>query len=74
MSRQESQKRGSRSEAEKQARARNGYAPLPPSNEVRGAFGGQRRKESTDQDVSLSKNVHATKQGSTSNREKSGGE
>lgn len=61
MSKQESQKRGVRSESQKEMRARESYSPLPPSNEVRGAFGGHERREETDEDASLAQNVRATK-------------
>jgi hypothetical protein len=39
MSDQQSQKRGLRSEAQKEERARAAYEPVPPSNPVSGAFG-----------------------------------
>jgi hypothetical protein len=54
MSEQQSQKRGIRSEAQKEMRAREGYEPLPPSNAVAGAFGENRRETPTDQDLALS--------------------
>jgi hypothetical protein len=54
MSEQQSQKRGVRSEAQKEMRARNGYAPIPPSNAVDGAFGENKRDTPTDEDLSLS--------------------
>jgi hypothetical protein len=54
MSRQESQKRGIRSDAQKQQRARKGYDPIPPSNAVGGAFGKPDRQ--SDEDLSLSLN------------------
>ena len=53
MGEQQSQKRGVRSEAQKEARAREGYDPLPPSNAVGGAFGGNKPDSATDEDVSL---------------------
>ena len=54
MSEQQSQKRGARSEAQKEMRAREGYDPIPPSKPVAGAFGEQRRGTPTDQDLALS--------------------
>jgi hypothetical protein len=54
MSEQQSQKRGVRSEAQKEMRAREGYDPIPPSNPVAGAFGEQERDTPTDQDLALS--------------------
>lgn len=56
MSRQESQKRGIRSDAQKQQRAREGYDPIPPSNEVGGAFGRNEPDRQSDEDLSLSQN------------------
>src|SRR5687768_7298906 len=54
MSQQQSQKRGVRSEAQKEMRAREGYDPIPPSNPVAGAFGEDKRDTPTDQDLALS--------------------
>ena len=54
MSEQQSQKRGVRSEAQKEMRAREGYDPIPPSNAVAGAFGENERDTPTDQDLALS--------------------
>jgi hypothetical protein len=54
MSEQQSQKRGVRSEAQKEARAREGYDPIPPSNQVGGAFGENKRDTPTDEDLALS--------------------
>jgi hypothetical protein len=54
MSEQQSQKRGVRSEAQKDTRAREGYDPIPPSNAVAGAFGEGERTTPTDEDLSLS--------------------
>jgi hypothetical protein len=54
MSEQQSQKRGVRSEAQKEMRAREGYDPIPPSNPVGGAFGEHKRDTPTDQDLALS--------------------
>ena len=50
---QQSQKRGLRSDAQKQDRARDGYDPIPPANPVAGAFGEHKPDRVTDQDVSL---------------------
>ncbi|HEY6230697.1 MAG TPA: hypothetical protein VIW64_05505 [Pyrinomonadaceae bacterium] len=52
MSEQQSQKRGLVSEAQKTERARDGYAPIPPSNPVAGAFG-ESKGHPTDQDTAL---------------------
>jgi len=54
---QQSQKRGIKSDAQKQQRAREGYDPIPPSNEVAGAFGEHRPDQTTDQDASLDINT-----------------
>ena len=53
MSTQESQKRGVRSEAQKDARARDGYNPIPPAKPVEGAFGEHAPDSHSDEDVSL---------------------
>jgi hypothetical protein len=53
MSEQQSQKRGARSDAQKTERARDGYAPIPPSNAVAGASGDRDRETQTDQDAAL---------------------
>jgi len=50
---EQSQKRGAKSEAQKTARARDGYAPIPPANPVAGAFGKHKRDTPTDQEASL---------------------
>ena len=55
MSEQQSQKRGTRSDAQKTATARNDYEPIPPANPVGGAFGKQQSQIQTDQDLALSK-------------------
>lgn len=55
MEEQQSQKSGVRSEAQKQDRARDGYAPIPPANPVAGAFGEHKRDTPTDQDTALGK-------------------
>jgi hypothetical protein len=54
MDEQQSQKRGVRSEAQKQERARDGYEPIPPANPVAGAFGERKRNTPTDEEASLS--------------------
>ena len=54
MVQQESQKRGLVSEGQKEEKARNAYAPIPPSNPVGGAFRDKRRDTPTDEDLSLS--------------------
>ena len=53
MEEQQSQKSGVRSEAQKQDRARDGYAPIPPANPVAGAFGEHKRDSPTDQETAL---------------------
>jgi hypothetical protein len=53
MGEQQSQKRGLRSEAQKEDEARDAYEPLPPANPVGGAFGEHKRDTPTDEDVSL---------------------
>jgi hypothetical protein len=59
MSTQESQKRGVRSEAQKEMRARNGYNPIPPANPVDGAHGEHAPDSPSDEDVSLRLNEKA---------------
>jgi len=49
---QPSQKRGPRSAAQKEARARDASAPLPPGNPV-GAFGDPTPKRQSDEELSL---------------------
>lgn len=53
MGEQQSQKSGVRSEAQKQDRARDGYAPIPPANPVAGAYGEHKRDTPTDQETAL---------------------
>lgn len=53
MSEQQSQKQGVKSSAQKEDRARDGYAPVPPSNPVGGAFETPEPKTPSDQDLSL---------------------
>ena len=57
MSEQDSQKRGVRSSAQKEAAARDAYAPIPPSQPVAGAFGDHKSDTPSDQELSLSLNV-----------------
>ena len=63
MSEQQSHKRGVRSEAQKEARAREGYAPIPPSNPVGGAFGENEPGTTSDEDLSLSLDGKNAQQG-----------
>jgi hypothetical protein len=53
MEEQQSQKRGIRSDAQKTARARQGYEPIPPAQPVAGAFGEHSSDGASDQDVAL---------------------
>ncbi|HJT65510.1 MAG TPA: hypothetical protein VJ749_03600 [Pyrinomonadaceae bacterium] len=53
MSEQQSQKTGVRSDAQKTERARDGYDPMAPSNQVAGAHGDRERDTPTDQDTAL---------------------
>ena len=53
MGEQQSQKRGLRSESQKEETAREAYAPLPPSNPVAGAFGEHKSETLSDEDLSL---------------------
>jgi hypothetical protein len=57
MGEQQSQKRGIRSEAQKQERARDGYEPIAPANPVAGAFGEHKSETPTDQELSLNINT-----------------
>jgi hypothetical protein len=66
MSQQQSQKRGVVSDAQKTERARDGYAPIPPSNPVAGAFGDNERDTPTDQDTALQ---HSAKNSTEGKRE-----
>jgi len=54
---EQSQKRGLKLDAQKQRRAREGYDPIPPANEVAGASGEHRPNRTTDQDASLDVNT-----------------
>jgi hypothetical protein len=53
MEEQQSQKRGIRSDAQKTARARQGYEPIPPAQPVAGAFGEHSSDRASDQEVAL---------------------
>lgn len=57
MGEQQSQKRGVHSEGQKEEKARNSYAPIPPANAVGGAFGERNRDTPTDQEASLAANT-----------------
>lgn len=52
MSEQNSQKSGTRSDAQKTATARNAYDPIPPANSAAGAFG---KQQPHNQSLALSK-------------------
>jgi hypothetical protein len=64
MEEQQSQKRGVRSEAQKEDRARDSYAPIPPANPVAGAFGERKRDTPTDEDLSLAESTKHQKDSS----------
>jgi hypothetical protein len=53
MSEQKSNKRGVRSEAQKEDRARDAYAELPASAQAAGAFGKQSPDRTSDEDLAL---------------------
>jgi hypothetical protein len=53
MGEQHSQKKGLRSSAQKEARARDAYAELPASSRAAGAFGNNRRTTPADEEMSL---------------------
>ena len=57
MEEQQSQKRGLRSDAQKQQRAREGDDPIPAANEVAGAFGEHLPDRTSDEDASLDINT-----------------
>ena len=69
MDEQQSQKRGVRSEAQKEEKARDSYAPIPSANPVGGAFGERKRDTPTDEEMSLAasekieKAMHERKEG-----------
>ena len=52
-SEQQSQKRGLKSSAQKEHRARNQYEETPASNEVAGAFGKTNARKASDKDVAM---------------------
>lgn len=62
MDEQQSQKRGVRSEAQKEEKARDSYAPIPPANPVGGAFGERKRDTPTDEEMSLAVNTKRQQQ------------
>ena len=53
MGEQQSRKRGLASEGQKEQRARDAYAPIPPSNAVAGASGHQGPAGLTDQEQAM---------------------
>ncbi len=53
MGEQQSQKRGLASESQKEQRARDAYAPIPPSNAVAGAFGENNSAGLTDHEQAM---------------------
>jgi hypothetical protein len=61
MGEQQSQKRGVRSESQKEAGARDAYAPIPPSSQVPGAFGDHKSNTPSDEEVSLTLEEKARK-------------
>jgi hypothetical protein len=54
MSEQQSQKRGLRSEAQKEDAARDAYEPMPATSEAGGAFGKREDGSLSDRDLALS--------------------
>ena len=67
MSEQQSHKRGVRSEAQKEMRAREAYDPIPLTNRVGGAFGEKKRDTPTDQDLALSLEEKRARRGKEAN-------
>lgn len=61
MGEQQSHKRGLRSAAQKEDRARDAYAELPASNRVRGAFGKAKPEKSSDKEISLTMDERRSK-------------
>jgi hypothetical protein len=53
MGEQQSNKRGVRSEAQKEDGARDAYAEIPPSSQVAGAFGKPNPHRTSDEDLAL---------------------
>jgi hypothetical protein len=53
MSEQKSQKRGVRSEAQKEDEARDAYAPIPAASRVAGAFGDRQNESISDEELAL---------------------
>jgi hypothetical protein len=70
MGEQHSQKKGLRSSAQKEDRARDAYAELPASSRAAGAFGKNRRTTPTDKELSLSQATKSSAQNSRSARQK----
>ena len=68
MGEQQSQKRGTRSDAQKTARAREGYEPIPPAQPVAGAFGDHANDTATDQDVASRLNEKRARQSRNENQ------
>ena len=66
MGEQHSQKKGLRSSAQKEDRARDAYAELPASSRAGGAFGSNRRTTPTDKELSLSQATKGSETGKKS--------
>ena len=63
MSEQQSQKRGLRSEAQKEYEAREDpYDPKPSSNAVGGAFGNREKERQSDQELALTQEQKRTRE------------
>ena len=62
MSEQQSRKRGVRSSAQKEDRARQPRAPMPAANRVAGAFGDPGPERISDQELSLAFEERLAKQ------------
>ena len=61
MGEQQSKKRGMKSSAQKEYRARNAYEEIPASNRVGGAFGKTNRRKASDRDVALATEKRSAK-------------
>ena len=70
MGEQQSQKHGLRSSSQKETAARDAYAPIPPANPVRGAFGNPQPNRASDKDVSLSLDKRRAKKRTTRHQAK----
>ena len=57
MGEQQSQKRGTKSDAQKRAGSRHDYEPVPASSPAGGAFGGHAPDRQSDKDAALSTKV-----------------